>query len=76
MSERLIKVKVITKAKTEKVEKIEPGTFRVRTTEVPEKGKANARVTELLAEYLGIPRYQIFIKSGHTSREKIFIIEE
>ena len=71
----LIKVRVTTKAKSEKVEEIAPTEFRVRTTEAPERGKANARITELLAKHLDLPRYKVYIKSGHTSREKIFVIE-
>ena len=73
---KFIQVKVTTKAKSEKVEEISPDMYRVRTTEAPEKGKANARVTELLAEFLNIPRYKIYLKSGQTFKEKVFVIEE
>ena len=72
---QIIKVRVTTRAKTEAVEEVSPGEFRVRTSAVPEGGKANARVKILLAEHLGIPQYKLFLKSGQTSREKVFIID-
>jgi len=73
---KFIQVKVTTKAKSEGVEEISPDMYKVRTTEAPEKGKANARVTELLSKHLNIPRYKIYLKSGQTSRDKIFVIED
>jgi len=73
---KFIQVKVTTKAKSEGVEEISPDMYRVRTIEAPEKGKANARVIELLSKHLNIPRYKIYLKSGHTSRDKIFVIED
>lgn len=36
----------------------------------PEKGKANAEVEELLAEYFGLPARQVHVVSGQTSRKK------
>jgi hypothetical protein len=76
MNERILSVKVSAGAKSEKVEEISPGVFRVRTNVAPEKGKANERVRELLAEYLGVPRMSVYLKSGLTSRDKIFVVEE
>lgn len=75
MSDKILQVKVTAGAKTEKVEELSPGVFRVRTNIAPEKGKANERVRELLAEHLGVPRMSVYIKSGHTSRNKIFVLE-
>lgn len=76
MSNRIISVRVTAGAKTEKVEEVSPGVFRVRTTTAPEKGKANEKVRELLAKHLDIPRMSLYIKSGHTSRDKVFIVED
>ena len=75
MSEKIIKVKVSAGAKTEKVEEVEPGVFKIRVSSPPEKGKANDRVTELLAEYYKIPKSNVFLVSGATYREKTFLIE-
>ncbi len=38
-------------------------------------GKANAAVVRLLAEYLGVPREQVKLASGATSRLKRFRID-
>ncbi len=69
-----IRVKVSAGAKTEKVVEVEPDFFRIRVNEPPEKGKANARVIELLAEYYGIPESLITLVLGAATRDKIFHI--
>lgn len=74
MSEKIIKVKVSAGAKTEKVEEIESGVFKIRVQESPEKGKANQRVAELLAKHFNVPRTRVFLVSGATYREKVFSI--
>jgi uncharacterized protein len=73
--EKLIKAKVSAGAKTESVEEIGPGEFKIRVSAPPEKGRANIRVVELLAEHLKISRSRIFLVSGATFKEKIFSIE-
>lgn len=75
MAEKIIKVKVSAGAKTEKIEELEPGVFKIRVQEPPEKGKANARVASLLAEHFKIPRSKVFLMSGASYREKIFSID-
>ncbi len=75
MAEKIIKVKVSAGAKTEKIEEIEPGVFKVRVQEAPEKGRANARVASLLAEYFKISRSKVFLMSGASYREKIFSVD-
>jgi uncharacterized protein (TIGR00251 family) len=74
--ERTIKVKVSAGAKTEKVEEIEPSIFKVRVSAPPEKGKANERVAELLAEYFGVSKSKVFLVSGATYRDKVFLIDK
>lgn len=76
MSEKIIKVKVSAGAKTEKVEEVEPNVFKIRVSSPPEKGKANDRVSELLAEYFGVSRSKVFLVSGATYREKVFSVSE
>ena len=48
---------------------------KMRVGAPPEKGKANERVRELLAEHFKIPKSRIFLVSGATFREKVFSIE-
>ena len=75
MSEKIIKVKVSAGAKTEKVEEIGPDMFKVRVSAPPEKGKANNRVAELLAEHFKISKTNVILMNGATYREKTFLIE-
>lgn len=69
-----ITVKAKPGARGEKVEKLEDGSFVVAVKEKPEKGKANFAIEKALAEYFGVPSYQVKLVSGHASRQKIFDI--
>jgi uncharacterized protein len=75
MAEKLIKVKVSAGAKTESVEEMPDGSYKVRVSAPPDKGKANQRVLELLAEHFKISKSKVFLVSGATFREKVFSIE-
>lgn len=48
--------------------------IRVRVTAVPDKGKANAAVTVLLAKALGVPKSAISVVSGETARLKTIAV--
>jgi uncharacterized protein (TIGR00251 family) len=51
------------------------GVLRVRVTAPPADGKANAALTKLLAEFLEVPRGEIKIVRGTTSRNKLVEVE-
>ncbi len=70
-----IRVKVKPNAKKDEVKQIENDYFEIRVTVVPEKGKANKRVIELLSKYLKVPKSRIKLIRGETSREKLFEVE-
>ncbi|MFN3977178.1 MAG: DUF167 domain-containing protein [Sulfurihydrogenibium azorense] len=70
-----IKVKVKPGSSKNEVKKIEENFYEVRCTTIPEKGKANDKVIELLSEFLDIPKSRIKIIKGHSSREKEIKIE-
>jgi len=72
----LIKVKVKSNAKKEEIKKIEENFYEVRTTAVPEKGKANKKVIEIISKYLKIPKSRIRILRGETSKEKLIKIDD
>lgn len=66
------------KAKEEKVEKVilqkltgEEIQYQVSVKELPVDGRANEAVIRVLAEYFKVPRSQVRIVAGATSREKI-----
>ena len=42
----------------------------IRVAEAPSDGAANSAVVKLLAKALGVPRSEVEIVSGHTSRHK------
>lgn len=48
--------------------------LRVRVTAVPDKGKANAAVTGLLAKGLAVPKSAVVLVQGETARLKTFEI--
>ncbi len=70
-----IKVKVKPNAKKEEIKQISQDFYEVRVTVVPEKGKANQKVMEILSKHLKVPKSHIKLIRGEKSREKIFEIE-
>ena len=70
MSQR-VKVKVSAGARGEKVEVTGDGSLKVRVTAPPEKGKANKRVLQLVAEHFAVPVSQLVLVGGHTKRDKV-----
>ena len=63
-----------TNAKIEKIEKVSDVEFKVWVNQVPEGGKANNRIIELLAEHLNIPKSSIELTRGQKSKTKVFEI--
>ena len=51
------------------------GVLRVYTTTVPENGRANSAVIELLSEYFDVPKSKIKIIKGLTGRDKVVSFE-
>ena len=66
-----IKVKVIPGSKKQEVIEMGDGTLRVKLCSQPLKGKANKELVELLASYYKVPKSEISIASGHTSKQKL-----
>ncbi len=54
----------------------ENGIYEVKVSVPPEKGKANAKVIELLSKELKIAKSKISLLKGKTSREKLFEIDD
>ncbi len=67
-----ITVRVIPRAKINRIEVQPDGVVRVHTTTAPTDGKATADVIKMLAEYYNIPKTSIKLVRGATSRDKIF----
>jgi uncharacterized protein len=45
--------------------------WKIRVSEPPEGGRANAAVVQVLADTLGVPRRTISVISGHGARDKL-----
>ena len=50
------------------------GALKVAVTAPPEDGRANAALTDLLREWLGLKRSQVELAGGATNRNKTFLI--
>lgn len=74
MGERTIEVKVKAGARSRNIEKMDDGTYKIKTPVAPEKGKANEAVVGILANHLGISRSDIQLISGASSSYKRFKI--
>jgi len=66
-----IYVKVTPRAGKNEVLKISEGEYKVKVVAVPEKGKANEKVVELLAYHLAVPKNSVRIIAGKSARIKI-----
>ena len=69
-----VNVRVIPRAKINRVEVQPDGTLRVHTTTAPTDGKATADVVKMLAVHYGVPTTIIKLIRGETSRDKVFEI--
>lgn len=70
----LISVKVIPRSRKDSVELVvgeEGERLKVRLTAPPVDGAANEALVALLAERLGVPKRQVVIVRGVTSRQKV-----
>ena len=66
-----IKLKVITRAKKEELQKLSEDSYKIKVLSPAEKGKANKRIIELLSKEFGVRKRDIKIVSGETTNRKI-----
>lgn len=61
----------------EGVEQLSDGTtvLKARVRAVPERGKANAALEQLLAKALGMPKSSVSVVGGETSRLKVVEVQ-
>ncbi len=71
-----VTVKVSAGARTEKIEEISPGIFKIRVQAPPEKGKANKRIIEMLAEHYNVSVTSVILTAGSISRDKKLLIDK
>ncbi|MCE2991669.1 MAG: DUF167 domain-containing protein [Candidatus Jidaibacter sp.] len=72
--------KVTPKSKTPQIEILEATdnkiSLKIKVRAVPENGKANEEAIDRLSDYFSIPKSKIALKSGHSSRNKVFVAED
>lgn len=68
-------VKVKTGAKKDEISKISETEYMVCVKDIPEKGKANMKVIELVSKHLNISKNLVRIKIGKTSHNKILEVD-
>ncbi len=71
-----ITVRVKPNAKKDEIKKIDTDYYEVRVTAIPEKGKANKKVVQVLSKHFKIPKSKIRLIRGETSREKVFELSD
>lgn len=67
-------VRVQPGAKKNNINGIHDGALKVSVQSPPEDGKANDAIVELLGKSLGVKKSQVQLISGHTHREKKFLV--
>ena len=71
-----LRVHVKPNAKADKVTKLEDGSYAIHVHAPATEGKANERLTEVLAEHFGKKKSAVRVVVGHQGRHKIVEISE
>ncbi|NEP37944.1 MAG: DUF167 domain-containing protein [Okeania sp. SIO2H7] len=67
----ILKIKVKPNSKQQKIIEEADGSLKISLKSPPVDGKANQELIELLAKKFGVPKSEIIIKSGLSSRNKL-----
>lgn len=70
----MLAVRAQTGARKNAVMGEQAGALKVAVTAPPEDGRANAAITDVLREHLGLKRAQVELMGGATNRNKQFLI--
>jgi uncharacterized protein (TIGR00251 family) len=62
--------------RTEVVDRLEDGSFKVSVAAPPEEGKANAELLRYLARMFGVANAKVRLVSGGTARMKLVRIQQ
>lgn len=68
-------LRVTPRASRNALTRAEDGSLRCSVTVVPEDGKANAAVRDLLAAALGVAKSRLTLVRGQTARDKVFRLD-
>ena len=64
------------RSRFEKIEKITDKEYLLYFNVVPERGKANQKIIEMLSRHFEVPKSNIEIKLGKTAKEKVVEIKD
>lgn len=64
-------VRVVPGAPKDQVVGLAGGVWRIKVAAPPVGGQANDRLVTFVADILGVPRRQVSLARGHTSRQKV-----
>lgn len=70
----ILPVKAAPGSKKNEIRDVTDGMLKVCCTQIPEKGKANKAILEVLAKLLKLKKSQISLVSGETDSRKKFLI--
>jgi hypothetical protein len=70
----LLKVKAFPKAEGNRIVGVRSGELVVRVRAPATKGKANTELVRFLSKRLSVPRTEVRILSGHSSRHKLILL--
>lgn len=73
---RVLAVAVIPRAPKSEVCGLRNGRLLVKVTAVPEKGKANQAVLQVVAEYLGVAPTTLSVMRGKSARHKDILLQK
>jgi hypothetical protein len=74
MVEKIYTIKVTPGSKENKIIKLAQNSLKIKLTVAPEKGKANKKLIEFLGNYFKVPKKNIKILAGQTSKTKMIKI--
>jgi uncharacterized protein len=72
----LLKVHVVPGARKTAAAGLHGGRLKVKVAAIPEKGRANEELLAFLARTLKVPRENLHLTSGATSRAKVVAIDD
>jgi hypothetical protein len=69
-----ISVRLTPRAAHDRIDGLKQGVVQARVRAVPEDGRANAALVELVADEIGVPKSTVSIAAGKTARLKTLLI--
>jgi uncharacterized protein (TIGR00251 family) len=69
-----LKVRAAPGAARDRVAGVHGDALKIAVAAPPDRGRANERIAEVLADLVGLPRGRVMLTAGSTSRDKRFFV--